>query len=132
MITTGDIATILVKDLMPLGIMTYKKGAVPEGKVLTERITVIPKEPKPTPFWIKSFVEVNFYVPDVNGLANTRRLTELERLASGLRSVSSFDGSAYRYKVYSTNQEKDSVLECHFVNIKILFEILNVKNYGRE
>lgn len=127
MITTGDIATILVRDLVPLGIVTYKKGAIPEGKVLTERITVIPKEPKPTSFWIKGFVEVNFYVPDVNGLANTKRLTELERIAADFRSVSFFDGSAYRYKVYSTSQEKDSALECHFVNIKILFEILNVK-----
>lgn len=132
MITTGDIATILVRDLGSLGIVTYKKGAIPEGKVLAERITVIPKEPTPTPFWIKSFVEVNLYVPNVNGLADTRRLTEFERLASGLRAVSSFDGSVYRYKVYSTSQEEDSVLECHFVNIKIMFEILNVKNYGRE
>lgn len=127
MITTGDIATILVRDLMPLGIVTYKKGALPEGKVLTERITVIPKEPKPTAFWIRGFVEVNFYIPDVNGLANTKRLTELERRASSLRSVSFFDGSAYRYKVFSSSQENDPVLKCHFVNIKILFEVLNVR-----
>lgn len=127
MITTGDIADILVRDLKPFGIATYKKGAIPEGKVLTERITVIPKEPKPGIYWKKDFVEVNFCVPPMNGLANTKRLTELEREASGLRAVSSYDGSTYRYKVYSTKQELDTALECYFVNVKILFEILNVR-----
>lgn len=127
MITTGDIATIFMKDLKSFGIPTYKKGAIPEGKVLAERITIFPKEPKPSRYWKKGFVEVNFCVPDVNGMANTKRLTELERQASGLRSVSSFDGSTYRYKVYSTSQEEDAPLECHFVNVKILFEILNVR-----
>lgn len=127
MITTGDIATILVNDLKSFGIVTYKKGAIPEGKITQERINVIPKEPKPGTYWVKDFVEVNFCVPDIDGLANTKRLTELEREAAGLRSVSSFDGSTYRYKVYSTNQEKDTALECHFVNVKILFEVLNVR-----
>lgn len=126
MITTGDIATILVNDLKPFGIVTYKKGAIPEGKVTAERITVIPKEPKPGTYWVKGFVEVNFCVPDIGGMANTKRLNELQRKAAGMRSVSSFDGSTYRYKVYSTNQEKDP-LGFHFVNVKMLFEVLNVR-----
>lgn len=127
MIVTGDIETILVRDLKPFGIPTYKKDAIPEEEVTEERITVIPKEPKPGIYWIKRFVEVNFCVPDINGMADKSRLTELERQVSGLRSVSSFDGSTYRYKVYSTNQEKDAPLKCHFVNVKIMFEILNVR-----
>lgn len=127
MIVTGDIETILVRDLKPFGIPTYKKDAIPKGKVTEERITVISKEPKPGTYWIKRFVEVNFCVPDINGMANKKRLTELERQASGLRSVSSFDGSIYRYKVYSTHQETDAPLKCHFVNAKIMFEVLNVR-----
>lgn len=127
MITTGDIETILVRDLKQFGIPIYKKDAIPEGEVSEERIDVISKEPKPSKFWIKDFVEVNFCVPDINGMADKKRLTELERQAAGLRSVSSFDGSTYRYKVYSTNQEKDAPFKCHFVNVKILFEVLNVR-----
>lgn len=127
MIVTGDIETIFVRDLKPFGIPAYKKDAIPEGKVTEERIAVIPKEPKPGTYWNKGFVEVNFCVPDISGMADKRRLTELERQAAGLRSVSTFDGTAYRYKVYSANQEKDTDLECHFVNVKILFEILNVR-----
>lgn len=126
MIVTGDIETILVRDLKPFGIPTYKKDAIPEGKVTEERITVIPKEPKPGTYWVKGFVEVNFCVPDISGMANKKRLTELQRQAADLRSVSTFDETAYRYKVYSTNQEKDP-LGFHFVNVKILFEILNVR-----
>ena len=108
MIVTGDIETILVRDLKPFGIPTYKKDAIPEGEVTEERITVIPKEPKPGTYWIKGFVEVNFCVPDINGMANKSRLTELERQAS-------------------THQERDVPLKCHFVNVKIMFEILNVR-----
>lgn len=127
MITTGDIETILIRDLKPFGLETYRKNAIPEGKVLSERITVIPKEPKTTAIWKKRFVEVNFCVPDMEGWANTKRLDELERQASDLRSVSTYDGSTYRYSVYSTNQERDAPLDCQFVNVKILFEILNVR-----
>ena len=39
MIVTGDIETILVRDLKPFGIPTYKKDAIPEGEVTEERIT---------------------------------------------------------------------------------------------
>lgn len=126
MIVTGDIENIFVEDLKPFGIVTYKKDAILEGKITEERITIIPKEPKPGTYWVKGFVEVNFCVPDISGMANKKRLTELQRQAAGLRSVSSFDGTSYRYKVYSTNQEKDP-LDFHFVNVKILFEILNVR-----
>lgn len=127
MITTGDIATILALDLEPFGITIYKDGTIPEGELLEERITITPKEPVPGTYWIKNFVEVNFCVPDVEGLANIERLTELERQAGGIRSVSVFDGSPYRYSVHTAFQVKDLALKCHFVNIKVLFEILNVK-----
>ena len=33
MIVTGDIETILVRDLKPFGIPTYKKDAILEGEV---------------------------------------------------------------------------------------------------
>lgn len=127
MITTGDIEDILIRDLRPFGIITYKKDAIPEGKVTSERIDVIPKNPIPGKTWIKRFVEINFCVPDIRGLANTKRLTELEGQAVDMRSVAFFKGSTYRYKVYSNNQEKDTALEYHFVNVSILFEILNVR-----
>lgn len=127
MIATGDIATILLRDLKSFGIDTYKKGAIPGGEITTERITINPKEPAPGTYWKKGFVDINICVPDVDGLANTARLTELERLSFSLRSVSSFDDSTYRYSVYSTIQEQDTALKCHFVNVKILFEVLNVK-----
>ena len=45
MIVTGDIETILVRDLKPFGIPTYKKDAIPEGEVTEERITLSRKNP---------------------------------------------------------------------------------------
>lgn len=131
MITIGDIETILFEDLKSFGITTYKKGVIPEGKVTEERIVILPKTLKTGTYWKKDFIEVNFCVPDINvntvSMANTIRLTELERLAESLESVGSFDNTAYRYSVYETGREKDSELECHYVNVRLLFEILNVK-----
>ena len=57
-------------------------------------------------------------------------LNELERFANkwiGNNPVGEFDGSKYRISKSSLGIEKDEALKCSYVNIKLLFEILNVK-----
>jgi hypothetical protein len=101
MIVTGDIEDILLNDLKPFGLPTYKKDAIPEGKVTSDRITVIPHSLKDGTYWKKDFVEVNFQAPDIEVakilMADKERLKELERLAGTLDSVSVYDGTVYRY-----------------------------------
>lgn len=126
MIISGDITTILFKDLAVFGISTFRKGSIPDGEVSTERICIIPKELKDGEYWDKCFVEVNFCVPYVKGLANTKRLNELERLAKKLKGTAVYDNTRYDYETYSTSQEHDSALKCYYVNAKILFK---AKNY---
>ena len=127
MIVTGNIATILYKRLKGLGIEVYKGGTFPTSKIDKERIVIIPKRQSEGKYWKRGFVEINFLVPDVNGKASTKRLTELERIANQLESYGVFDSTPYRYKVESISQEEDTSLECHFVNCRILFEVLNTK-----
>lgn len=127
MIVTGDIATILYKKLLGFGIEVYKGGTFPTSKVTKERVVIIPKKQSSSKYWKKGFVEVNFLVPDTNGKADTKRLTELERMANQLENYGVFDKTPYRYGVESISQEEDTSLGCHFVNCRILFEVLNTK-----
>ena len=134
MIVTTDIGDILYKDCNSLkttfGIANiYQDGNVPVGEVTAERIVIVPP-PNDTAetYWIKSFANVNLVVPDKNGKKDITRLQTLERLAKKNLDYrcGKFDGTTYTYEV-STGIENEPDLKCHFVNIKILFKILNVK-----
>ena len=134
MIVTTDIGDILYKDCNSLkttfGIANiYQDGNVPVGEVTAERIVIVPP-PNDTAetYWIKSFANVNLVVPDKNGKKDITRLQTLERLAKKNLDdhCGKFDGTLYTYEV-STGIENEPDLKCHFVNIKILFKILNVK-----
>ena len=127
MITTGDIENILYSDLKKFGFKQYKKNAIKNGKIDSERLIVICGALEEGGIWSRAFVNVNVCVPDYKDMANTKRLTEIERIFKQVSAVNKYDGSTYRYSVRSTSQEEDSDLECHFVNIRILFETLNVK-----
>lgn len=130
MIVTTDIADILYRDCKAFGI-----GIVPFGKTLTgdlkgERITIYVKGQTPSKYWEKCFCDVNLCVPDLEvNITNTLRLKELERKAKKLfRSVTgTFDGTRYHYEVDTIHIEADTALKCHFVNVRILFNALNVK-----
>lgn len=134
MIVTTDIADILFRDCKDFGIMI-----VPFGKTISEettkplekeRIIIHVKGQTPEKIWEKCFVEVNLCVPDLGvNIANTLRLKELERTAKKkFKSVTwTFDGTRYLYEVDTISIEADTALKCHFVNCRILFNVLNVK-----
>lgn len=130
MIVTTDIGNILYRDCKAFGIEVYQKGNIPAGEVTTERVIIRAKSQSPETYWKKGFVEVNLCVPDVNpDTANLIRLGELERQAYSILDdvVSSYDGTRYRYSIDSIGTEADTALKCHYVNVRLLFEVLNVK-----
>lgn len=108
---------------------------MPDGETLTgelksERIVIHTKKQQPGTYWKKSFAEVNFCVPDLSeNEANAIRLNELERevMKHFDNVVSIYDGTTYNYSIESIGTEKDTALKCHYVNARILFEVLNVK-----
>lgn len=130
MITTTDIANILYRDCKSFGMNTYQKGNIPMGEVTEERVIIRTRTKTPEKYWEKGFIEVNLCVPDLkDGVANLIRLNELEREAEQKLKYSSgaYDDTRYRYSIDTVGIESDSSLRCHYVNIKILFEILNTK-----
>lgn len=127
MIVSTDIANILYRDCKHFGIKTYQGGNIPTGEVTTERIVIHAKAQMLGKYWKKDFVEVNLCVPDINGKANLIRLNELERLGNTLGDLGNYDNTSYRYLVHQIGIEEDTALKCHYINVKLLFEILNTK-----
>lgn len=100
---------------------------IPSGNVTEERVTIHVKAISPQAIFKKCFVEVNWCVPDDEGVINHERLGEVERQMSDyLESVGEYDDTYYRYSIESEEIIK-SELRCHYVNMRLLFEILNVK-----
>lgn len=131
MIVTTDIANILYKDCEAFGMEVYQSGNIPDEnkKLSSERVIIIAKSQSPEAIWKKGFVEVNLCVPDMDGKANLIRLQELERKAQEVLDevVGEYDGSNYYYLIDSIGIEADTELRCHYVNVRILFQVLNVK-----
>lgn len=131
MIVTTDIANILYKDCKAFGMEVYQSGNIPdEDKELSsERVIIIAKSQSPEAIWKKGFVEINLCVPDMDGKANLIRLQELERKAQEVLDdvVGEYDGSSYYYQIDQIGMEADTALKCHYVNIRLLFQVLNVK-----
>ena len=131
MIVTTDIANILYKDCKAFGIEVYQAGNIPDEhkELSSERVIVRTKSQSPETYWKKGFVEVNLCVPDMDGDANLIRLQELERKAQEVldKVVGEYDGSNYYYLIDSIGIEADTELRCHYVNVRLLFQVLNVK-----
>lgn len=133
MITTSDIVDILYGVCAPFGMAVFRKGYIPDGEVTSERVVILPKDQTTETYWRKCFVEVNICIPDLsNGVADIIRLQEIERQARRVfnGAAGEYDGSYYAYSVDSINGIiKDDNLKCHYVNVRILFEVLNVMEY---
>lgn len=130
MIVTTDIANILYRDCQSFGISIVPHGKKLTGELKSERIVIHAKKQQPETYWKKSFVEVNLCVPDLKeGEANTIRLNELEKQAESLLDdvTGRYDGTTYHYSIDTIGTEEDTALKCHYVNVRILFEVLNVK-----
>ena len=128
MIVTTDIADILYRDCKAFGIEIVPFGKTIIDELKDERITIHVKGQTPSKYWEKCFVEVNLCVPDLGvNIANILRLKELERKAKKLfRSVTgTFDGTRYNYGVDTIHIEADTALKCHFINCRLLFNVLN-------
>jgi len=131
MITSGDIANIIYRDCEVFGITIVPDGKTIVGELTDERITIHSKEPQESTYWWKSYVEVNFCVPDYKDESNKARLDELQAKAHDLwqnKSVTGeYNGTRYKYSLFTSSQLEESTLNCHYVNVRLLFKCLNVK-----
>lgn len=141
MITPQDIRNILYNDCHAFGIDEVyvvfegdegNSDEIPTVKskygLQKERVVVYVKGQQPGTYWKKNFNEVNIQVPRINNRANTIRLNELEHKALEVLDdvVGEYGGCSYYYKIDSIGTEADTALKCHYVNVRILFQVLNV------
>lgn len=107
----------------------YRKGYIPDGIVKAERIVILPKDQSSQTYWKKCFVEVNICVPDIaEGVANLERLQQLERIAQWYFDgvTGEYDENHYLISIESlSGVNKDEEMKCHYVNVRLLFEVLN-------
>ena len=129
MIVTTDIADILFRDCKDFGIKIVPFGKTLTGELTDERITIHVKGQTPEKYWEKCFCEVNLCIPELSPTeANYPRLKALERMAKERYktfTVGEFDGTAYRYRYDTISIEADTALKCHFVNVRLLFNVIN-------
>lgn len=136
MITKADIENIILDVCEPFGIADVTteppKLDDKEGDGLKkEMLEIFVKKESDGQRWLPRFVDVNVCIPDFkSGRQNASRLEEMERIAGNLfgKAYASgiMDGSRYRYKRDSIGIEQDKPLKCHYVNVRILFETINV------
>lgn len=134
MITTGDVYCILRKVCERFGIAEiYDALDEPQGEIKSERIVVRTGSQNNGKIWEKSFVNINFCIPlNIDGSVNTVRLNEIERMVKPVfkyGDIVEYDGSTCSYESGGDSwmsREADTALKCHYVNIRILFEVLNV------
>lgn len=135
MIVTTDIEDIILAACQGFGISktTTETPIVDDttNSGLTEEMIIIhAKAQQDGKYWLPSFVEVNVCVPDFkSGSRNRNRLNALERMAEKifLKPVAGVhDGTSYTFSRYSIGIEADTSFKCHYVNCRLLFNVLNV------
>lgn len=129
MITQETIGEILFDKCAEVftDVPIYLKGNEPEGEIDTERVVVITRRIESGKYWNRSMCEINYCVPnraeEKDGIRLKVAQTMLKPLYSGCGTA---EGERYRFKKMSVGEEEERDLRYYFVNLKVLFEILNV------
>ena len=134
MMGTKDIEEVVIGAVRDSGLIppdsVFVSGDCPEGKVTEERAVITVKEAARGPVFNRGFVEVSLRVPDKGGRADHVRLQELESAAVERfmdDAVGEHGGTVYRYGLHSHSIHADADLGCRSVDIRLLFETLNVR-----
>lgn len=127
MIASTDIGDILYAASKNLGIPRYQLGNIPSGTVSSDRMVIVRPKLQEEKYWNKAYPYINIEVPDINGKADITKLQYYERQAYRLFDdiVGEYDGTSYYYSVDTIGIEDGTDLKCHYVSVRILFEILN-------
>lgn len=134
MISTSDIETILLGEFSVLGIPCKADPSVIDdfevNGIGEDTVIVLVKKQDTDTYWYKGFVEVNICVPNYkSGKRNFNKLRNYEREVNEMLKTSvvgEFDGTSYRYSKESIGVERDEKMRCHYVNVRLLFEIFNI------
>ena len=131
-ITTTDIRKILYRTLSPFGLPILYKEDIPQGEITEDRIIVVTSDEGYGKIWATCIVTISICVPDPTpNEANLTKLSEYENTFVGLFRdgiVGSYNGDNYSIVLQNNGIDGDKQFRCHYVNLKLSFEVLNVKN----
>lgn len=142
MMTEIDAGHILYDDLESLGLERRLKGHLHTGRLDGESpmvgesvpdngmVVILPKPMSSDKVYFNDCtIEVNILLKDIEGETNPNINGILKKALDLLQddNVGEYDGVWYRYSVRSHGIEQESSQSCHYANITIDFEILNVK-----
>lgn len=104
---------------------------LPLGEISEERTIIATSKESMGKIWASCIVTMSVLVPDVsNGIANLSRIRAIEqKLLPEFREgvVGSTNGNDYSVTLQDISVEADVKLRCHYVCIKLMFDILNTK-----
>lgn len=142
MITEIDAGHVIYDDLEFMGLERRLKGHLVKGGLDGEQpivseiipdegmIVILPKSMSADKtYFNECTIEVNILLKDLQYETNPK-LNELLKNALDVlcdNQVGEIDGDWYRYSVRSHGIEEETKMECHYANITIDFETLNVK-----
>lgn len=133
--TTSEIGDIIYTRCKGLSVADVRRGwNVGAGEVAAERVCVVVKPVSYAKGWNRAFAEVNVCVPDIQGEADLVRLADLEGEYSAAFGLNTgvFRGARYRFRRESAGLMDDAALRLHYVNIRVLFEFINVIEQWQE
>lgn len=140
--TEIDAGHVIFDDLKELGLECRLKGHLHTGRLDGEKpmvgesvpdegmAVIIPKSMSADKVYFNECtIEVNILLRDIGDETNPRMNLLLKDALRILQAgnVGNLDGTWYRYSVRSHGIEQESSLSCHYANITIDFETLNVK-----
>lgn len=142
MITEIDAGHVIYNDLSPMQMERRLKGHLLRGTINGEEVMISEKIPEKgiiviipksisadKKYFNDCTIVVNILLKDVEGEANPKLNTLLKEAFSLLNAdrTGEVEGEWYRYNVRSHGIEEEKNLRCHYANIIIDFQILNVK-----
>lgn len=142
MMTEIDAGHVIYDDLESLGLEMRLKGHLHTGRLDGESpmvgetvpedgmIVILPKAMSADKVYFNGCtIEVNILMRDIEGETNPSLNDRLKEALGILQAdkVGQFEEVWYRYGVRSHGIEQESTISCHYANITIDFETLNVK-----
>lgn len=130
-ITTADIRRIMYGILSSWGLPIHYKEDLPMGEITDERIIIVTSGEGYGKIWTTCIVTISICVPDPTpNDANLTKLDVYEKQSIKMFKdgmVGDYKGDNYVISLQKNGIEEDRQMKCHYVNLKLSFEVLNVK-----
>lgn len=129
-LTTSDIRIICKRIVGSLGIEVCFPDELPVGAIASDRAVIVTSSDDLGKYWGKCIVTLSIMVPDVcPKVANMSKLSSYERNVQDMfvdGIAGEYGDDSYLIELQSIGIDNASDVRCHFVNAKLMFNVLNV------